>query len=214
MQTCLRLRPLLSRFAEGEADPEEALGVADHLGGCTACKIVLARERRLHAVLEGLGDAVSVDDEFSRLVMASLPPYPPRNASLARRRGLRLAFLAAIGSVGGALALRLFGFASGTAPARLVSRLDLEGGSCLLNGLEKFTGVAAALLGRIASGAPAPLCPVGGDIRLAFAPLAAALALLTCGTILVFTTWAVARKQRGATDTASARPGEAPDRDH
>jgi anti-sigma factor RsiW len=214
MKTCERLRPLLSRFAEGEADPEEALGVAAHLGDCTACKIVLARERRLHEALEVMCDAVPVDEEFSRLVMAALPAAPPPNFSLARRRGLRLAGLLAIGSVGGALALRLLGFAAGAGPARLVSRLDFEGGSRLLNGLETLTGVAAALLGRIASGAHAPLRPVGGDLRLAFAPLAAALALLACGTILAFTTWAVARRPRGTRDTGFVRPGEAPDRDH
>ncbi len=211
MKTCERLRPLLSRFAEGEADPEEALGVADHLGGCTACKIVLARERRLHEALDGLGDAVSVDDEFSRLVMAALPAAPPLKASLARRRGLRLAGLLAVGSVGGALAVRLLGFAPGAEPWRLVSRLDLEGGSRVLDGLERLTCVAAALLGRIAAGVPVPLHPSGSDVRLVVAPLVATLALLTVGTLLAVTTWAVARKPRGA---APSDRGQPPDRRH
>ena len=83
---CERFRPLLSRFAEGEADPAEALGLAGHLASCTACKILLARERRLHAALDGLHDPVAVDEEFSRLVMAALPAGPPPAAASRPKR--------------------------------------------------------------------------------------------------------------------------------
>jgi anti-sigma factor RsiW len=215
VKTCEMLRPLLSRFAEGEADPEEAMGVAAHLGRCTACKIVLARERRLHEALDGLGDAVSEDEEFSRLVMEALPPAPPANALRTRRRGLRLAGLIVVGSVGGALALRLAGFSSGAGPARLVSELDLESGSRLLGGVERLTGFAAAVLGKIVSGVPVLLRPVGGSgLGAVVAPLLAALALLACGSLLAVTTWVVARRPAGARNV-SPFPAEADaDRDH
>ncbi|MBZ5640268.1 MAG: zf-HC2 domain-containing protein [Acidobacteriia bacterium] len=197
MKTCERLRPLLSRFAEGEASPAEALGVARHIVGCTACKIVLARERRLHEALEGLRDPVSVDDEFSRLVMAALPASPPSKPSLARRRGLRLAGLLAVGVAGGALAVRLFGLATVPEPLRLVSRLDLDGGSQVLDGLARLACAAAALLCRIAAGVSPPMRPAGSGVHLAVPPILAGLALLTAGTFLAVTTWAVGRKPRG-----------------
>jgi anti-sigma factor RsiW len=209
VNTCDRFRPLLSRFAEGEADPEEALGVARHLAACTACKIVLARERRLHEALEGLGDSVSVDDEFSRLVMAALPAGPPPAASRSPRRGLRLAGLVAIGSLGGAVALRLLGLGAGAETLRLASRLDIESGSHVLEGLGRLAGAAAALLVRIATGIPSQWLPSGASIGLGLAPLLAAGGLLAGATLLAVTTWAVGRKPRG-TRYPSTSDGDGP----
>ncbi len=212
MKTCERFRPLLSRSADGEADPAEALGLARHLAACTACKILLARERRLHEALDGLGDPVAVDDEFSRLVMAALPAGPPPEARRPRRRGLRLAGLLGLLALGAASAARLLAFPSAAEPLRLASRLDIEGGSRLLEGLGQLAGAAAAVLTRIAVGIPTRLLPGGVDIRLGLAGLFAAAAVLTTGALVGIATWSIGRKSHypgcaaGAAGQRPARP--------
>lgn len=88
MRHCDALVPLLSRVAEGEANPDEAMRAARHLSDCTACRIILARERRLAAILEdGLEDSVPVGEDFVRAVMDNLPAEPPKP----ERRALKLA---------------------------------------------------------------------------------------------------------------------------
>ena len=54
MASCRSIRPILSRVIDGEVSPEDSLRVARHLPACTACRIVLARERRLARMLEAL----------------------------------------------------------------------------------------------------------------------------------------------------------------
>jgi anti-sigma factor RsiW len=212
VKNCEHFRSLVSRFAEGEADPAEALGIARHVTACTACKIVLARERRLHEALEGLGDAVSVDDEFSRLVMAALPAGPPPAASRPRRRGLRLAGLVALVALGGAAAFRLLAFPAPSGPVTLVSRLDLEGGSRLLDGLGQLAGAAAAMIMQAAVAWPSRLLPTGAGIRLGLAGLVAAAAVLTAGMLVGIATWSIGRRSFGTGSPAesvrdrSARP--------
>ncbi len=198
MKTCEHFRPLLSRCAEGETDPGEALGVARHLAGCTACKIVLARERRLHEVLEGLHDPVSVDDEFSRLVMAALPAGPPPALKRGRRRGLRLAGLVVLVSLGAAAAFRLATFPAPSEPLRLASRLDLEGGSRVLEGLGQLAGAAAAVIARVAVGLPSRVLPAGADLRLGLAGLFAVAAALAAGSVVAIATWSLGRRVRAA----------------
>jgi len=51
-EDCEAIRPLLPRVADGEASPAEAMETACHLSDCTACRILLARERRLAEMLE------------------------------------------------------------------------------------------------------------------------------------------------------------------
>jgi predicted anti-sigma-YlaC factor YlaD len=93
--TCERLRPLLYQVAEGEAGPEEALAMARHLAHCTACRIVLAREHRLLAMLDlGLDDVLPIDDEFAPAVMARIPEARRRRHG-SKLRVLKLAGLAA-----------------------------------------------------------------------------------------------------------------------
>ena len=94
MVDCKQLAPLLSRVAEGEAAPDEAIRAARHLSDCTACRISLARERRLAAMLEdGLEDSLPVGEDFVQSVMDKLPAEPPRATRPSRRRHLRLACL-------------------------------------------------------------------------------------------------------------------------
>jgi len=86
MGVCRQLRPLLDRVVDGEATPDEALVSARHLPQCTACRIRLARARRLAEMLEqGLDDPLQVGEEFVQNVMARLPEHPPRKR---RPRGL------------------------------------------------------------------------------------------------------------------------------
>jgi len=111
---CERARPLLVRSVEGELAPRAALRLARHVEACTACRILLARERRLAQVLDGLDDVVPVDASFFDSVMASLPerpaasPVPTRRERL--RRGLRLAGLCAGLVASGGLAARFLPF--------------------------------------------------------------------------------------------------------
>jgi hypothetical protein len=96
MNGCRRMRALLFRSVEGYLEPSDALRLARHLDRCTRCRIVLARERRLAAVLDDLNDPIDVDESFFESVMASLPDRPAvvtGTDALRRRwrRGLRLA---------------------------------------------------------------------------------------------------------------------------
>jgi anti-sigma factor RsiW len=210
VNNCERIRPLLSRFAEGEADPEEAFHVARHIAGCTACKIVLARERRLHEALEDLGDSVSVvDEEFSALVMAALPAGPPPAASRPRRRGLRLAGFLTLGAVGGSLAIRALGFAPSFQPVPIAARVDLDLGSRLVESLTQIAGAAVATLARIFTGLPGPLRAAGSEIGWDLVPALAAAVFLTAGTLLVGAAWAASRRSWRVGD-ASPRGGEQP----
>jgi len=102
MSPCEILRSALLRWADGDAEPDEALAIGRHLAECTVCRIVLAREHRLASAMAGLGDPVDVDESFLRDVMATLPAKPPRRRGL--RRGLRLAGIAlAAASLGAAV---------------------------------------------------------------------------------------------------------------
>lgn len=98
---CESVLSVLGRVVEGEATPEETYRVARHVPRCTSCRIMLARERRLAAALDGLTGSDPGDPELLDRVMTSLPRRPaagtkPSVRQLARR-GLRLAmFLSAI----------------------------------------------------------------------------------------------------------------------
>lgn len=107
MSPCDDLRPVLFRIAEGEAGPDEALEAAVHVRECTACRIVLAKDRRLVRILEGCpAEPVPVADGFASQVMARLPDGPPPGAER-RRRALRRGFriVGGTGAVGFAMAL-------------------------------------------------------------------------------------------------------------
>ena len=88
-RSCDDLSGLLARVAEGEATPDEALAVGRHVHDCTACRIRLAKERRLAEMVSDLGDPIEVDTSFLDEVMNQLPAAPPRRTGW--RRGLRLA---------------------------------------------------------------------------------------------------------------------------
>jgi anti-sigma factor RsiW len=115
VSACRRARPFIVPSVEGELAPKAALRLARHVEACTACRILLARERRLAQVLDGLDDVVPVDASFFDAVMASLPDRPqPSGTTPSRRerlrRGLRLAGLSAAVVAGGGLAARFLPF--------------------------------------------------------------------------------------------------------
>lgn len=99
--SCAEMSVRIGRVVDGEATPEDALRLARHLPACTACRIVLARERRLAEALNGMEDDAVDDGAFRARVMDSLGNRScPRREDVPRsalRRGLRLAgWLAAL----------------------------------------------------------------------------------------------------------------------
>lgn len=108
--SCKRVRPWIPRYVEGELQPEETLELARHVDRCTPCRIVLARERRLGEILNGIEDPLEVDASFLEGVMAALPERTVRRAIEPSRRGrwrrgLKLAGMSAVAVLGaGALA--------------------------------------------------------------------------------------------------------------
>ena len=166
---CERIRPLLFPYIEREAEPAEAMLVAEHLTGCTACKILIARKRHLARMLEnGLEDRIPVGEEFVRSVMATLPEGPPPAAPKSRRkRHLKLAgTIAVLLGVAPAVAGRLPG------DPRALLGLDLPalaGGGSYETALELARGTAGAAAGWLAG------TPV--DLNATFSPL---VSLVSC----------------------------------
>ncbi len=109
MTPCASIRPLLTRYADGELSPDEAIRVGRHLPGCTACRIHLAREGRLAELLSGGLDDLPVADDFAESVMATLPQGPPPRRSRRPRRGLKLASLFGLIALAGFLGLQMPG---------------------------------------------------------------------------------------------------------
>ena len=73
MSDCRRLQPVLFKVVEGDARPEEALEVGRHASRCTACRIRLARQRRIARMVGEMGEPIEVDESFLQRVMTSLP---------------------------------------------------------------------------------------------------------------------------------------------
>ena len=73
MTSCRCIHPLLHRSFESELSAEESLRLARHLPECTACRIRLARERRLAQLMDAIEDNLQVDDSFADGVMADPP---------------------------------------------------------------------------------------------------------------------------------------------
>lgn len=100
MRACHDLQETVARMVEGEAGPAESLELARHVPDCTACRILLAREKHLAHMLDALDDLIPVEEAFLEGVMRSLPPGPPpRRRS---RHGLKLVGIGALLLGGGA----------------------------------------------------------------------------------------------------------------
>ena len=173
MSTCDRIRPLLYRIAEQEAEPAEAIEAARHIPRCTACKILLARERRLAQLLEREWIDLAVDDTFVRTVMETLPSSAPRRAAPIRvLRGLKLAFLAGLLLLGGASATPP-GTAPIDAPRFILPTLDLDA-----SGAAPSPALVAAAIAVRAVAAAVPAAFTEPFVVQASLILAAGLALV------------------------------------
>lgn len=186
MSRCDAIRRLLSHVAEGEVAPGEAMSVARHIADCTACKIVLARERRLARMLEQDLQDLPVGEEFVQAVMATLPQGPPPGKRKGRkRRGLKLAALAGFLGTGALFVSQLLpsGLSASARPG--LPTMDLEAASQSLEGLSGLARLAIVALEAVAS------LPVDA-LRLNWAPemlaVAASATALTIGvgSALVF----------------------------
>lgn len=192
MKECLDLRPVLSRVAEGEACPEEALAAARHLEDCTACRIVLAKERRLARMLEHeLDDGVIVGEEFLQRVMERLPEGPPPPRRRRNRRGLTVAALTGLSALTAAAASAWSTAPAGSGGSLIATPIPLGAetwGSQLENAASAASALASALgaargidltslldVGRALVGVGAWLQPAAWSLALA------ALATLAVG---------------------------------
>ena len=142
---CDAARPLLPRIADGEASPAEAMLIAHHLNDCTACRILLAREERLAAILEDeFEDCVLVGEEFLRDVMANLPQEPPpRPRAKKARRHLKLAGFAGLLLGLSAFILRSLNLATAHVPSLPLPRFEATVGD---GGIESLFGLSRLLL--------------------------------------------------------------------
>jgi anti-sigma factor RsiW len=180
MSSCSDIRPLLSHTAESEVTPEEAMRVARHLSDCTACKIVLARERRLAEMLEEDLVDLPVGDEFVESVMAVLPDDPPpRRGEQRGRRGLRLAGFAGILGVSVLTASRWITFGGTGGTTIQTPAFDFES---LPGSLEGLFGLIRLALIALESMVRIPL-DIGMSLSggMALAPVAAAVAMIALG---------------------------------
>ncbi len=187
MKECVDLRPILSRLAEGEAGPEEALAAAHHLEDCTACRIVLAKERRLAEMLEqDVDDPVAVGEEFLARVMDRLPDGPPPRRRRRNRRGLTVATLLAVSllGTGASVAWSLPGGGGGRS---LLTNPIPPSADVWSTQLERGAGILMALFDTIGSGVDAgPVAGFGGgSLALALAVPVGLAALAVSGLLAV-----------------------------
>jgi len=170
MNECSGKHLLIDRVAEGEATPEEAFDLGQHLPACTPCRIRLAKAHRLNEMVGELGEPVEVDEAFLQQVMDSLPEGPPP----ARKKGsgrfaphigivkilLTMSPLGLVGAGGRSLLLSSPGnfhrIYSGGSP------VPTQGGPDIFGSIQEVTGAIFAIAGKIGitSGDFAPVKPV------------------------------------------------------
>jgi anti-sigma factor RsiW len=180
-ESCKPIVPMIYHVAEGEATPDEAMRTARHLSDCTACRILLARERRLAAMLEeGLADPLQVGEDFVRSVMDTLPHGPPPPARRKQRKS-RILKLASLAGWIGLAPLLAAAQEVGRLPAGAVWRLTPDLEAPLANGMaesvQRLGGLLMLALDRIAAGLPVP-----GDLPLSVSMLSV-LALASVGLV-------------------------------
>lgn len=163
MAACSQIRPLLYHYLEREAGPAEAMDVASHLSDCTACKILLARKRRLARMLEeGLEDSIPVGDSFVHSVMATLPDGPPpRTPESKHGRGLKLAALVGVLFTLGQTAAGRWPASGGAWPSLALPSIDVPSGGGSFQGILEWVRRAALAVDTLAGGSPFEL-PLAG----------------------------------------------------
>jgi anti-sigma factor RsiW len=156
MAGCCEIRPLLYQYLEREAGPGEAMDVASHLSDCTACKILLARKRRLARMLEeGLEDSIPVGEDFVRSVMATLPDGPPpRTPQPGRKRGLKLAVWIGLALATGRAVCDRWPLSGDGVPSLSLPVIDVPAGEGTFRGLLDWVRWAGLAFDALIGGAP------------------------------------------------------------
>ncbi len=206
MKLCSTLHPLLSRVGEGEATPDEALRVARHVSGCTGCRILLAREKRLGQVLDDLQDILPYEEGLLRGIMSALPEEPPKEAWMrARRRGLKLVGSAGLFLLAAATIHKAIELAGGGGSLPSWSLPDLEGAGQFLERIPGLVRLALLLAGQVLS------ARVLEPAVLASASLGRMPALLWADglvlgvPVIAAVSWAVLRRRRKTGERSARR---------
>jgi anti-sigma factor RsiW len=186
MPSCETIRPLLFKVTEREISPKDAMRVARHLDGCTACKILLARERRLAKMLEVDLQDIPVGEDFFQSVLASLPKDPPPAPARKKmnRHGIKLAGFAGLIGGGTLFAARGSWLEGGPGLLTALPSTDFETATGGLEGLFDIARlVLVALKGMSAGvGFDAPL--LAGNLGLLGGAAVAVLLALGAGSTL------------------------------
>jgi hypothetical protein len=157
MSECLDMRPLIDRISEGEATPEEALTLGRHLPGCTVCRILLAKARRLNEMVDEIGEPLDVDESFLTDIMDSLPDGPPQETIQAgdrrSRRHLRIVKILVTMSPLGLLGAGRSMFMGYPGSFRRImdsgTILPPEGGTGITDSIREVLGIALAVAGKL-----------------------------------------------------------------
>jgi anti-sigma factor RsiW len=190
MADCEQIRSLLYPYIECEAEPAEAIEVANHLSNCTACKILMARKHRLGQMLEeGLHDSIPVGEEFVCSVMATLPDGPPpRRNRRKRRRGFDLAVLLGVGlTAAQAVAARLPGAPAESAGLTLPS-IALPSADSVSPGFETAAGVVSTAANALVGNGPfelSALPAIGAGLAIVFVGVATVLLVGSSAVVAV-----------------------------
>jgi predicted anti-sigma-YlaC factor YlaD len=199
MADCKQIRPLLYSLIEQEAEPAEAIEVASHLANCTACKILLARKRRLARMLEeGLEDSLPVGDEFVRSVMATLPEGPPpEDRKTGRNRGFKLAGFAGLLLALGQDAAARLPMGGLERPALALPNVDLPAGDGAYQGVLDLIRWAVLAFETLAGRIPIEVAlPSLGTAFLAATAVAAGVALLGSSAAIAMAAGSYVRSRR------------------
>ena len=199
MAECPQIRPLLYQYLEREAGPAEAMEVAGHLSDCTACKILLARKRRLARMLEeGLEDSIPVGDEFVSSVMATLPDGPPpRTRRVKRTPGLKLAALVGLLFTLGQTAAGRWPVSGGTWPSLALPNIDTAAGEGPFQGILGCARWVALTIESLAGGAPFEVPMAGiGLVVVTTVALTVLVGIVASSTLVAVATRSYLRSRR------------------
>jgi len=199
MADCAQIRPLLYQYLEREAGPAEAMNVARHLSDCTACKILMARKRRLARMLEeGLEDSIPVGDEFVHSLMATLPDGPPpRTRKSKGNRGLKLAAWVGVLVALGQTAAGRWPVVGGAWPSLALPTIDIPVGEGGLQGVFEWVRWAALAVEALAGGVAfeLPWSGIGLAVTSTVA-LTMLIGLVTCSAVMAVATRSYLRSHR------------------
>lgn len=168
---CEELLPLLSRFCDGEADPETEEAVREHLRACAGCRAALHSYRATPATVAALAPALPA----SRSLLE-------RAHELALGLHARLSGAEAAGDGGGLVQVATAGGSRGAGMAALAKALAICAGTvggaaaCVATGVApapldvQSDHSAAAKIERVSAQATREVEPIGVDYEPAPAP--------------------------------------------